>query len=200
MPRLVYRVGDTFSSLELRPGANRIGREEGSDFQIDHSTISSLHCVVMLRGEDVFVRDYSSTNGTFVNGQRVIEETPLPPEGVLRLGDVQLTLKPPLPAVAIPEVDFRPPPPPPPLPDGSASCFNHGDRRAVFECTHCHKTFCAACVHELYRAGGKRMYFCPVCSGPGVRIGPVEAPQKRSLFAFLRFFRRTMKLPTKRKD
>jgi hypothetical protein len=200
MPRLVYRVGDTLNSLELKEGANRIGREEGSDFQIDHPTLSSLHCVLMLRGEQVFVRDYTSTNGTFVNGVQVIEETPLPLEGILRLGDVELTLKPPLPTVAIPPVDFRPPPPPPPLADGSASCFNHGDRRAAFECTYCHKTFCVTCIHELHRAGGKRMFFCPACSGPCIVIAPVEAPRKRSLFGFLRFFRRTMKLPTKRKD
>jgi hypothetical protein len=194
MPRLVFKAGEMLSSLELKSGVNRLGRLEENDFQFEHPTVSSLHCEVMVEGEAVVVRDCGSTNGTFINGER-IREALLPMDATLRLGDVELLLKPPLPTVAIPHVEFRMPPPPPPLADGSMPCLNHAERRADYECTRCHKTFCSACIHELHRIGGRRMLFCPSCSGPCVWIGPVETRKRRSIFNFLRIFKRTTKLP-----
>jgi hypothetical protein len=196
MPRLVFHSDDLVQSLELKPGVNRIGRTEENDFQIEHETISSLHCEVVVDGATVLVRDCGSTNGTFIHGQRIFEAS-LQMDETLRLGDVELVLKPPLPRVALPHVDFRQPPPPPPLADGSAPCLYHGERPADYQCTRCQKTFCADCIHDLHRVGGRPRKFCPACSGPCRPLRPVEKQQKRSFLGFLRFLDRLTSRPSK---
>jgi pSer/pThr/pTyr-binding forkhead associated (FHA) protein len=48
-----------------------IGRQEICDLQIQHKSVSKQHCVLMRRGEKLWVRDLGSTNGSHVNGKRV---------------------------------------------------------------------------------------------------------------------------------
>src|SRR5262249_6964136 len=50
------------------------------------------HCEVVLRGNDVIVKDLNSTNGTFINGEKVTEG-PLKPGQILRLGQVEMRLE-----------------------------------------------------------------------------------------------------------
>ena len=62
---------------------------------IDYSKIvSSVHCEVLAKGNSLYVRDggddiIASTNGTYVNGQKVAPELPLPSGSVLKLGQVR---------------------------------------------------------------------------------------------------------------
>lgn len=56
-----------------------VGRKVGvCDLIIDHESISKLHCMVVKTDGLLFVRDLGSTNGTKVNGQRVIRGALLP--------------------------------------------------------------------------------------------------------------------------
>lgn len=56
-----------------------VGRQkELCDFVIDRSSISKLHCVLVRTDGLLFLRDLGSTNGTKVNGQRVIRGALLP--------------------------------------------------------------------------------------------------------------------------
>jgi predicted Zn finger-like uncharacterized protein len=48
-----------------------LGRGQGSDIQLPDSEISRRHAMIEIRGEDAVLIDLSSTNGTFVEGQRV---------------------------------------------------------------------------------------------------------------------------------
>jgi pSer/pThr/pTyr-binding forkhead associated (FHA) protein len=48
---------------------------------------------VLLRGKDVVVKDLGSTNGTFVNGERVTTEHGLKPGQILRLGQIEMRLE-----------------------------------------------------------------------------------------------------------
>lgn len=74
----------------LRQGANRIGRAEGNDYRIPDSSISAIHCEVVLDGSGkMFVRDLNSSNGTFIEGRRV-ELGVLTGGESLRLGDVEM--------------------------------------------------------------------------------------------------------------
>ena len=196
MLRLVFMVGDEPYSFELKAGRNRIGRTEDNDIQIDHPEVSTRHCEIMLDGEVVSVRDCGSTNGTFINGQRIWEAT-VAVGDTLRFGELDFVLQPPLARVAIPEINFALPPPPGPLPDGSPACLNHGDRRADYQCTRCEQTFCAACIHKLRRVGGQSHLFCPACSFPCRPLREGARKKKRSFFSFLEFLRFKKKRPPK---
>src|SRR5215469_5626779 len=68
-----------------------IGRVEDNAFQIAEPSVSSRHCEILLRGEDVVVKDLNSTNGTFINGEKITEGV-LKPGQTLRLGNVELKL------------------------------------------------------------------------------------------------------------
>ena len=49
---------------------------EKSDFRIDaNPTVSRVHAVIRRRGSSFFIADNNSTNGTFVNGVKVTDET-----------------------------------------------------------------------------------------------------------------------------
>jgi len=48
------------------------------DLSLDHSSVSKLHCVLVKTDGLVYMRDLGSTNGTRVNGQRVLRGALLP--------------------------------------------------------------------------------------------------------------------------
>jgi len=50
-----------------------IGRAPGSDFQIEHRSVSRAHCKVFHDAGKFYVRDLGSTNKTLVNGKPVAE-------------------------------------------------------------------------------------------------------------------------------
>ncbi|MGB7769679.1 MAG: DUF4388 domain-containing protein [Verrucomicrobiia bacterium] len=76
-------------SHELSGGWVTIGRADGNTFQIVESTISARHCEVRLEGNELVVRDLLSTNGTFIQNQK-ISGAMLKPGQTLRLGNVEL--------------------------------------------------------------------------------------------------------------
>jgi pSer/pThr/pTyr-binding forkhead associated (FHA) protein len=48
-----------------------IGRSTGAEFIVDAALVSRLHCQLTATKDSLQVKDLDSTNGTFVNGQRV---------------------------------------------------------------------------------------------------------------------------------
>src|SRR5690349_1978580 len=97
---VVLSEGLTGQSYELKVDKTTIGRVEDNTFQITQPSISSHHCEVLLRGNDVVIKDLNSTNGTFINGQQVTGEGVLKPGQVLRLGQVDIRLESPATATA----------------------------------------------------------------------------------------------------
>ena len=94
MARLVIlSEGLTGRSHELKVETTTVGRVEDNAFQIPEASVSSHHCEIIQRGDDFYVRDLNSTNGTFVNGKQVTTEALLRPGGVFRLGTVDLRLE-----------------------------------------------------------------------------------------------------------
>jgi len=78
-------------SFDLAGERTTVGRVEDNAFQIAEPSVSSRHCEILLRGDDVVVKDLNSTNGTFINGEK-ISESVLRPGQTLRLGNVELKL------------------------------------------------------------------------------------------------------------
>jgi pSer/pThr/pTyr-binding forkhead associated (FHA) protein len=89
---VVLSAGMTGRTHELKVDKTTIGRVDDNTFAIAEASVSSHHCEVLLRGSDVLVRDLNSTNGTFINGQK-ISESVLKPGQVLRLGQVEMRLE-----------------------------------------------------------------------------------------------------------
>jgi hypothetical protein len=169
--------------LELKLGRNRIGRSPENDFQIVHATISSTHCELVLKDTDVILRDLESTNGTFLDGEKV-REIKLAAGQIVRLGDVELLVENADVPVAIPRfVNLDLPAPPMVSDDGKTLCPRHSRVAVTHQCTACHEVMCEACVHRLRRKGGKKLLMlCPVCSGAVELIGAGAVKKKKSLF------------------
>jgi pSer/pThr/pTyr-binding forkhead associated (FHA) protein len=69
-----------------------IGRDPQCQLRPASAAISKRHCAIMVRGSQVFVRDFGSTNGTFVNGELVQGETELHDGDALKVGPLQFTV------------------------------------------------------------------------------------------------------------
>lgn len=93
MAKLVgLNEGLTGQIYELKVEKTTVGRVDDNTFHIAQGSVSSHHCEILLRGNDVVVKDLNSTNGTFVNGQQVTTEAVLKPGQTLRLGQVEFRL------------------------------------------------------------------------------------------------------------
>ena len=93
MAKLVIQTqGMTGRTHELKVDKTTIGRVEDNTFQIAEPSVSSHHCEVLLRGQEVVVKDLNSTNGTFINGEKITESV-LKPGHTLRVGQIELRLE-----------------------------------------------------------------------------------------------------------
>lgn len=181
--------------IELKLGVNRLGRSSKNDIQIEHPTISSTHCELILGDNCLSVRDPGSTNGTFINGERITEGT-LEAGQTLALGDVELLVETTEVRIAIPQFDVPIPAPPVVLTDGGITCRRHPEARATHQCSYCREVLCDSCVTRLRRRGGKVLKLCSLCSHQVERIGG-EPKKKKSLLGFLN---NTVKLPFLRRS
>src|SRR5437764_14284822 len=93
MARLVLvSEGVTGRTFELKVEKTTVGRVEDNTFQIPETSVSSHHAEILLRGNDVVIKDLNSTNGTFINGEKVTESV-LKPGQILRLGQIEMRLE-----------------------------------------------------------------------------------------------------------
>jgi pSer/pThr/pTyr-binding forkhead associated (FHA) protein len=93
MAKLVLlSAGMTGRTHDLKGEKTTVGRVEDNSFQIAEPSVSSHHAELLLRGSDVIVRDLNSTNGTFINGEKITEST-IKPGQILRLGQIEMRLE-----------------------------------------------------------------------------------------------------------
>jgi pSer/pThr/pTyr-binding forkhead associated (FHA) protein len=69
----IVTEGQPEKTFRILPGNERtIGRATGADFIIDAALVSRVHCrVSALADGQLEIRDLESTNGTYVNGERI---------------------------------------------------------------------------------------------------------------------------------
>ena len=74
-------------------GEITIGRAEGCTITIDDDFVSQVHARVFEKADEVIVEDLGSTNGTYLNKQRVSSPMVVNTGDWLQLGDTIMELK-----------------------------------------------------------------------------------------------------------
>ncbi|MBC8003226.1 MAG: FHA domain-containing protein [Opitutaceae bacterium] len=170
--------------IDLRQGSSRVGRAPDNPICIPDGSVSAVHCELVTTAISVKVRDLESTNGTFVDG-KPIREAVLSMGQILQLGQVELRLDHAVIDIVIPQL---PGPDRGPqqtyLEDGSAACLNHPGVPAGLQCSKCSQVLCEECVRIVGLAGGRKNYFCSLCSGAAHRLSP-PAKSKANNVSFL---------------
>lgn len=70
-----------------------IGRDEGCQLRPASAAISKKHCAILIKEGKVFVRDFESTNGTFVNDEQISGEIEVKSGDTVRVGPLEFQLK-----------------------------------------------------------------------------------------------------------
>jgi len=83
---------DDALTFRLPPGAVKtVGRAPRADFVVDAALVSRLHCRLTAADDSVDVTDLDSTNGTYINDQRV-KSGCIKNGDRLRIGRVEFTI------------------------------------------------------------------------------------------------------------
>ena len=101
-----------------------VGRAMDNMIRLEDGTVSHHHAMFVLDATDYKLRDLNSTNGTFINNEK-ITETVLKPGQTLRFGQVELRIDDGKPVTA----------PPPPAPVGAPAPAPMAPKKATVEGT-----------------------------------------------------------------
>ncbi len=159
-------------SFDLVSGMNTLGRAEDNRCVVSDDSVSSHHCFLEVSEASVLVRDLRSTNGTYLEGTRVVESLVVHGQ-VLRFGLVEFRLESRTVRISIPEVSFTGEELFPTFDDGSPACYRHPSVLATARCQQCSRTYCGDCVKSLRLRAGNAVYLCPDCSGRCTFIEPL---------------------------
>jgi pSer/pThr/pTyr-binding forkhead associated (FHA) protein len=83
--------GDSWT-FRISPGATKtIGRAARADFVVEAALVSRLHCRLTASDSTIDVVDLDSTNGTYINDERIRNGT-LANGDRLKIGRVEMTI------------------------------------------------------------------------------------------------------------
>ena len=74
-------------SVRLAAGDHLVGRSPECALQLEGRSISRRHALIRIGADGGSIRDLGSANGTFVNGRRAEETTPLSPGDEVKFGE-----------------------------------------------------------------------------------------------------------------
>ena len=156
-----------------------IGRDPTNDLVLSDAMVSRRHAILERRGEQFVIRDNRSSNGTLVNGDRVVSELPLRDGDLIAIGSARLLFAAENAADAPPPVapagrlvtqpvPVRPAPPNPAPPSAppraprqpgqpGLSCVACGAQASPFD------NFCRQCGEQLPDSSAKQIA-CQSCS------------------------------------
>jgi hypothetical protein len=90
-PVVLVSLGGRTNTYPLS-NETKIGRLETNDIVINEQTVTKNHAIIRIDNSKIEIEDLGSTNGTFVNGER-IRKMELRHGDKIKLGQVELTLK-----------------------------------------------------------------------------------------------------------
>jgi hypothetical protein len=91
-PVVLVSLNGRTNTFPLLTTETKIGRLETNDIAINEQTVTKNHAVIRIDKGKIEIEDLGSTNGTFVNGER-IRRSVLKHGDRIKLGLVELTLK-----------------------------------------------------------------------------------------------------------
>jgi pSer/pThr/pTyr-binding forkhead associated (FHA) protein len=72
MPKMIVSIdGVVIREVQVTKDRTSVGRRPYNDLVIDNLAVSGEHAVLQMSGNEVYLEDLNSTNGTFVNGKAV---------------------------------------------------------------------------------------------------------------------------------
>src|SRR5438067_9126867 len=78
----------------LPPGCSIIGRQHDVAVVLESLAASRQHAEISLEGNDCYIQDLGSSNGTYVNGQRINGRTLLTDQDTLQIGPYVFSFRP----------------------------------------------------------------------------------------------------------
>src|SRR5260370_34390337 len=107
MVSMVVAGGGEERTLFFDKAEISIGRVAENDLVLEGREVSKFHARLKIVNAKAIAEDLSSTNGTFVNGQKVKEPVAIEPADVLKVGDYRMTVEVTVPPLE-PTADSRP--------------------------------------------------------------------------------------------
>lgn len=89
LPKLIVKQGGTSKEVPLTKDTISIGRTPENDIELKDSLISRKHTSIVKKGDRFVVYDLGSSNGTFVNKER-IEMKPLDNGDIIKVGESEI--------------------------------------------------------------------------------------------------------------
>src|SRR3954463_10935267 len=72
MPKMIVSIdGVVIKEVQLTKDRTTLGRRPYNDIVIDNLAVSGEHAVLQMSGQEVYLEDLNSTNGSYVNGKAV---------------------------------------------------------------------------------------------------------------------------------
>ena len=78
--------GQEVVRVPLKDQKTIIGRDQTADVYLENRALSRKHAQLEKRGAGIWIRDLESQNGTYVNGERILEPIPLSSDDSIQLG------------------------------------------------------------------------------------------------------------------
>ena len=85
--------GGAMAEVEVDAQPFVIGRRDCCDLTVDSPRVSGRHAELMRVGDHLLLRDLGSTNGTFLQGEKIVDVAPIGDGDLIQVADVEMRLK-----------------------------------------------------------------------------------------------------------
>lgn len=149
-----------------------IGRDPKCNLRPASAMISKQHCALFIKDGKVLLRDFDSTNGTFVNDQQIKGVVPLANGDLLKVGPLQFKVN----VEGAPAVNK---PTPPPKPKANEAVSHDDDAAALLlSLDDDSPTGVSTTTDEGEVPGGSTVMDMPAIAAPGTEAAKTDEEKK----------------------
>ena len=85
--------GDSRHEVAITKEEFLIGRGTDCDLRLRGDAVSRHHCLIRIRPDEITLADLGSSNGTFINGQRIRSQAAIDNGDIIGVGEFRFTLE-----------------------------------------------------------------------------------------------------------